>query len=516
MAQTSDLQKTKSEISTFSGVKGGAVFIDMDPITKGPYGLADPVVDFPVGVGSQFGIEAGACIPLATSFSLHTSIAFAYDQVSMFTTVPGTVKPRAVPIPVTFGETLEMNWWLLTMGARIEWSLGAFSLQGGLGAFFPGAISALAAEEILDTPGATYDEVNTRRTRFKGGIVGKTSLTTSLRAAYVVHITPSLDIVPFIEGELVPFSIASELGIRKSGVAAGVQVRLASSFFTGPDLTPVMITAPKPPPDEVVWGKRTFETPLPEITMIRKPFLASAVQVELTGPDAYRAKGNDIVVNVLNCLRLRLADKSIDAESTIWDATRFELIHKDSILDASPPTAVIRVRSTAEAGIKSGVVRAMSGGALAFEDSWAASSDTVFTWPLRELPVTALAGDTSTIVIQSTVEDQFGGESASIPQHIVVIRSRPTKRSALVPDLVTAEFTPPTFIKGSSDLSKAGRGLVAALSDHIQEAKSVKLTGPLERCKRVLSELAPTGHIKIDLPEADTDTTETVIVTITR
>jgi hypothetical protein len=263
---------------------------------------------------------------------------------------------------------------------------------------------------------------------------------------------------------------------------------------------------------------RHFDTPLPEISMLRKPYLATAVQVQLTGTATPPKSNADIVVRVLNCLRLRLAQENIDPEATIWDETKFELIHKDSILDATPPTAIIRVRSTAEAGVASGTVRATSGGALAFEDKWELSTDTVFAWPMRELPVTALVGDTTTISIQSTVVDHFTGESVSIPQEIVVIRSRPSKRSALVPDLVTADFTPRTFSKGTDDLSKAGRGLVAALTDHAREARVMRFRGSLAKCKRVLLELAPTGNVRVEMPEEDDPTaqSDTVVLMIER
>lgn len=506
----------KDEISTYSGIKGGLVIVDMGPITNGPYGLAGPPVDFPITIGSEFGIEAGARLPFSESLGFNAGIGFGIEKAQLYTTVPGFVSPRVIPIPVTFGETLDLDWWTLTMQVRLQWTLGHFDIQPGIGAIFPGSISAVATEHIIEPPGATYDEVSTTRTRFNGGIVSTTALLASLRLSYVIPITSSLDLIPFAEGNYAPFSLASELDMRTSSAVVGLQVRLASSFFVAPDVTPIMITAPTPPPDQVVWGQRRFEPPLPEISMLRKPYLASAVHVELTGPDAHKATNSNIVVHVLNCLRLRLVETDLDPDATIWDATRFELIHKDSILDASPPTAVIRVRSTAEAGVHQGLLRAISDGAIAYERTWLTNTDTVFVWPLRELPVTAIAGDTTTISIQSTVTDYFGGESTSIPQTIIVIRSRPTKRSALVPDLVTAEFTEPTFTSTGADLSKAGRGLVAALSDHAQEAKVIRLTGPLDRCKRVLSELSPTGNVRVQLPQSDTATTKTVMVMIER
>lgn len=516
MAQNGRGRSLKDNLVTFCGVKAGSVFSDLGPITRGPYGLANPIVDFPVAGGIEFGFEAGGILPLSESFGLITDIGFAFERSSLYTTVPGTVSPRGIPIPVEFGETLDLDWWNLTMSARLQWILGKVEIQPGLSVFFPGSISALATEEILSPSGATYDEYATRRTRFRGGVVSTTSLLASLRCAYRIPIGEGFDVVPFVEANIIPYSYASEMDIRSFSTLAGVQLRLASWVFVPKDVAPVMITAPQPPPDALVWGERRFETPMPEITLIRKPYLASAVHVELTGPDVKKGQNSDIIVHVLNCLSFRLANVPSDADATIWDATHFELIHKDSILDASPPTAVIRVRSTAEAGIKHGVVTAYSGGAVAFENSWDSATDTVFVWPLRQLPVTSLAGDTSAINIVSTVTDNFSGETVSIPQSIVVIRSRPTKRSSMVPDLVTADFSEPTFARGGNDLSKAGRGLVAALADHVQDAKVIRLSGPVERCKRVLAELAPTGHVRVTMPTQDTATTGSVKLVIER
>ncbi len=511
-------QEKKEEVSTYAGLKLGLQLVAMDSITSGPAGLTDPVVAFPADYGLMYGIEAGARLPFSDALAINTGIGFTLNSVGFLTTQQSTVNPRGVPIPVTVEETLDLSWYELNMLARLEWTLGGwFDVQLGLGATFPGSMTVVARERILEPPEATYDERNRERLRFSGGLVSQAALRTELRIAAILRMTEKLDVVPFIEAAYTPTSLASQVNINTASISFGAQVRLATSFFVETDVPPIILTAPRIPEHLLVNTERRFDSPLPEISMIRAPYLATAVQVQLTGLDAPPTNNADIVVRVLNCLRLRLADTDIDPESTIWDATRFELIHKDSILDATPPTAIIRVRSTAEAGVASGSVRAMSGGALAFENTWSASTDTVFSWPLRELPVTALAGDTTAIQIHSTVTDHFGGESVSIPQQIVVIRSRPTKRSALVPDLVTADFTTQTFLRGTDDLSKAGRGLVAALSDHAREARVIRFKGPIERCKRVLNELAPTGNVRVEMPkEQATSEDDAVVVMIER
>lgn len=515
LAQTDE----EESVSTFCGVSAGWKRSVLGPITAGPAGLTDPPVNFPVSFGPTGSVEAGSYIPITKSLGLNTALGFGLSHVSMTTTTPGFVYPKGEPIPVTFRENLELQWYELLMRASLQYRIGnALEVSVGAGAVLPGSVSARAEEYVIDPPDATYDERTRQRLRFSGALVTRPTVTFDGRIAYRLPLTTHLDIVPFAEFRAIPYSFASQVDLTTASVSIGAQFRLATTFFSAPVVEPVILTAPRLTPEMLANQERKFDTPLPEISMIRRPYLATAVQVQLTDLEHQPKSKADVVVRVLNCLRLRLIDEHVDASSTIWDATKFELIHKDSILDATPPTALIRVRSTAEGGVQSGVVRAMSGGALAFENHWSSSTDTVFAWPLRELPVTALAGDTTTISIQSTLNDHFGGESVSVPQNIVVIRSRPSKRSALVPDLVTADFTPRTFLAGSDDLSKAGRGLVAALTDHAREARVIRFRGSPARCMRVLRELAPTGNVKVEMPNETTTSSEddAVVVIIER
>jgi len=487
-------------IATYCGISGGLQRVSLGPISEGPGGFIDPPVDFPTTFGFSGHIDAGALIPVSPGVGISADVGFGISSASLGTSIQGIVSPKGIPIPVTLQEGLELRWYELMMSTRLNLRVTPFlEAELGGGFVFPASILAHTTEKIIDPPTATYDERTRERVRFSGALVGVATYFAEARILGKIALAQDIDMLPYLQATIVPSSLGLQVDLTTAKISAGIQLRVSTNLFIPKEIPQVILTAPQIPDELLINKDRKFETPLPEVSIIRRPYLATATQVQLTDMSNQTKSKADVVVRVLNCLRLRLIETNVDAGSTIWDATKFELIHKDSILDATPPTAVIRVRSTAEAGVQSGVVRAMSGGNLAFEDTWTSSTDTVFSWPLRDLPVTALAGDTTTISIQSTVVDYFGDESVSPPQNIVVIRSRPNKKSALVPDLVSADFPPATFIHGTNELSKAGRGLVAALTDHAREARKILFRGSAEKCKRIISELGLTGNVNVEV-----------------